>query len=97
MASNATNPTKCDEEPDIWLQHYEYEGETDDGGVRLVSYNKDGEGDDGPAVYLSPLYRAAPALADACRAVVDNWEHGDLAAAARQCAEALKKAGVSDE
>ena len=39
---------------------------------------------------------ASDAIA-ACRAVVDNWEHGDLAAAARQCAEALMKAGVNDE
>jgi hypothetical protein len=31
-------------------------------------------------------------LVAACRAVVSNWDHGDLAAAARLCSEALRRA-----
>ncbi len=30
-------------------------------------------------------------LLAACQAVVDTWEHGNLAQAARQCAEALAR------
>jgi len=38
------------------------------------------------------LLTASPVLLKACRAVVNNWEQGNLAAAARLCAEAIKKA-----
>lgn len=37
-------------------------------------------------------FAAAPALLAACRAVTENWEAGDLAAAARQCAGAAREA-----
>ncbi|MCC6355226.1 MAG: hypothetical protein IT577_15145 [Verrucomicrobiae bacterium] len=39
------------------------------------------------------LIAAAPNLLAACRAVADNWETGDLAAAARLCADAAREAG----
>lgn len=39
---------------------------------------------------------AAPKLAGACRAVVDSWIRGDLAAAARDCEAALRDAGLMD-
>lgn len=42
--------------------------------------------------YAFRLLLAAPELLDACRDVCDNWEHGDLAAAARLCAAAIAKA-----
>jgi hypothetical protein len=35
---------------------------------------------------------AAPVLLAACRMVVDRWERGDLAEAARACAAAVEKA-----
>ena len=40
---------------------------------------------------------AVPKLLAACQAVVERWEHGDLAEAARMCAEAVQQAtgGVS--
>ena len=38
------------------------------------------------------LLLAAPKMLSACRAVVAAWEHGDLAAAARACADAIAKA-----
>ena len=38
------------------------------------------------------LIAAAPALLAACRAVAENWETGDLAAAARLCAGAAREA-----
>lgn len=38
------------------------------------------------------LIAAAPKLLEACRAVVNAWESGDLAAAARLCASAVEKA-----
>jgi hypothetical protein len=37
------------------------------------------------------LIVAAPDLLTACRAIINNWEHGDLAAAARQCQETVNK------
>lgn len=38
------------------------------------------------------LLAAAPILLEACMAVVANWESGDLAAAAQQCAAAIGRA-----
>jgi len=38
------------------------------------------------------LIAAAPDLLAACQSVIDSWERGDLAAAARQCAAAIAKA-----
>jgi len=38
---------------------------------------------------------AAPELLAACRMVVDRWERGDLAEAARACAAAVEKATAS--
>jgi hypothetical protein len=40
----------------------------------------------------APKIAAVPKLLAACQAVVDRWEHGDLAEAARMCAEALRTA-----
>ena len=40
---------------------------------------------------------AVPRLLAACQAVVERWEHGDLAEAARMCSEAVKMArGLGD-
>ena len=47
-----------------------------------------------PADKSAQLVRLCEALA-ACRAVVDNWEHGDLAAAARMCQAVIARAGKS--
>lgn len=38
------------------------------------------------------LIAAAPELLAACQSIIANWERGDLAAAARQCADAISKA-----
>jgi hypothetical protein len=38
------------------------------------------------------MISAVPKLLAACQAVVDRWEHGDLAEAARMCDEALHQA-----
>ena len=38
------------------------------------------------------LADAAPKLLEACRAVVERWECGDLAEATRMCAAAIAKA-----
>jgi hypothetical protein len=38
------------------------------------------------------LLKAAPALFAACQMVVDRWERGDLAEAARACSAAIAKA-----
>jgi hypothetical protein len=38
------------------------------------------------------LRKAAPALLAACRMIVDRWEHGDLAEAARACSAAIAEA-----
>lgn len=38
------------------------------------------------------LIAAAPELLEACRAVVERWEHGDLAEAARMCDAAIASA-----
>ena len=38
------------------------------------------------------LRKAAPQLLAACQMVVDRWEHGDLAEAARVCAAAIAEA-----
>ena len=40
----------------------------------------------------APKIAAVPKLLAACQAVVDRWEHGDLAEAVRMCAEALRTA-----
>lgn len=42
------------------------------------------------------LIAAAPALLAACRMVVDRWEHGDLAEAARACHAAIAEAESAD-
>jgi enoyl-CoA hydratase/carnithine racemase len=39
------------------------------------------------------LIAAAPSLLAACQMVVDRWERGDLAEAARACRDALAEAG----
>jgi hypothetical protein len=41
------------------------------------------------------LLAAAPRLLAACRMVVERWERGDLAEAARACSAAIKAAGVA--
>jgi hypothetical protein len=38
------------------------------------------------------LIKASPRLLNACLAVINSWEKGDLAAAARMCNEAIKEA-----
>ena len=38
------------------------------------------------------MIAAVPKLLAACQAVVDRWEHGDLAEAARMCAAAVRQA-----
>ena len=38
------------------------------------------------------LIAAAPELLEACQAIIDNWESGDLADAARQCFSAVAAA-----
>ncbi|MGA2621465.1 MAG: hypothetical protein ABSF26_27900 [Thermoguttaceae bacterium] len=38
------------------------------------------------------MIAAVPKLLAACQAVVDRWEHGDLAEAARMCGEAVEAA-----
>jgi len=41
------------------------------------------------------LRQASPALLAACRMVVDRWERGDLAEAARACSDAIAQAEAS--
>lgn len=54
--------------------------------IALVSaWDAEGEG-------YAHAIAALPKLLAACQAVVARWEHGDLAEAARQCAEAVKMA-----
>ena len=45
-------------------------------------------------IYFEPerQRRAAPKLLAACRMIVDRWEHGDLAEAARACSAAIAAA-----
>ena len=50
------------------------------------------EEDHDPTVELCAKHAATDDLLAACQAVVDAWEHGDLAAAARKCAAAVAKA-----
>jgi hypothetical protein len=38
------------------------------------------------------MIAAVPKLLAACQAVVERWEHGDLAEAARMCSEAVETA-----
>ena len=42
--------------------------------------------------HYARMIAAVPKLLAACQAVVDRWEHGDLAEAARMCAEAVRLA-----
>ena len=44
----------------------------------------------------SKLIAAAPDLFKACEMVVDRWENGDLAGAARACSAAIAKATGQD-
>jgi hypothetical protein len=54
--------------------------------IALVSaWDSEGEG-------YAQMIAAVPKLLAACKMVVDRWEHGDLAEAARMCAEAIKQA-----
>jgi hypothetical protein len=41
---------------------------------------------------IALLILAAPKLLAACQAIVDRWEHRDLAEAARMCADAIELA-----
>jgi hypothetical protein len=54
------------------------------------------EGDDPvpPTLAGMQVMAAAPTLLAACRMVIDRWESGDLAEAARACSEAIKLAEV---
>jgi hypothetical protein len=59
----------------------------DDHGNKVFDTNEDA-----PAAEQEANARiavGAPALLAACRLVIERWEHGDLAEAARACAEAV--------
>ena len=43
-------------------------------------------------INICPFHAAAPAMYEALRAIIKNWERGDLAAAVRQGAAALAQA-----
>jgi hypothetical protein len=43
-------------------------------------------------IHAVRLMKAAPELLEACRAVLERWESGDLAGAARMCQAAIAKA-----
>jgi hypothetical protein len=45
-----------------------------------------------PLVRQMQVMMAAPKLLEACRLVVERWQRGDLAAAARACQEAIAEA-----
>ncbi len=47
---------------------------------------------DGKETANARLIAAAPELIEACRAVVERWESGNLAEATRMCAAAIAKA-----
>jgi hypothetical protein len=69
--------------------------EIDDGYADDVFAQIDVAGDNPPkhsvTIDFEPerLRKAAPELLAACRMVVEHWEHGDLAAAARACSAAI--------
>jgi hypothetical protein len=50
-----------------------------------------------PTLAAMRVIRAAPALLAACRMVVDRWERGDLAEAARACSAAVAEATASKD
>jgi hypothetical protein len=73
---------------EIWLQEDEEEG-TADCGCRLI------DDEEGARIIMCNKHKAADQLLAACRAVIANWESGDLAAAARLCAAAISEVGKS--
>lgn len=66
-----------------------------DDGYPWDTFSVDDGGETNPLLWQDKqarLREAAPRLLAACRMVVDRWEKGDLAEAARACAEAIKEA-----
>jgi len=61
-------------------------------GNWLLSFRHNGEQLDEKQKANIKLMAAAPELLEACKAIVNNWESGDLAHAANKCANAIAKA-----
>ncbi len=83
LTSDADSIDDCDGETFAAL--VDVQGDEDFGQSRIVDF----EGE--------RLRTAAPMLLAACRMVVDRWERGDLAEAARACSDAIADASDAGE
>jgi hypothetical protein len=83
--------------PGPWRQDWQFIVAPDPDGIYPDIYIAEIAEEDSDGRIASPeqqmangrLIVAAPALLSACRMVIDRWEHGDLAEAARACHAAI--------
>lgn len=88
--------------PGPWQQDWHFIVAPDPDGIHPDIYIAEIAEEDSDGRIASPeqqeangrLIAAAPELLAACRMVIDRWEHGDLAEAARACSAAV--AGATD-
>ncbi|MGA2497683.1 MAG: hypothetical protein ABSH20_08065 [Tepidisphaeraceae bacterium] len=86
--------------PGPWQQHWQFIVAPDPEGIHPDIYIAEIAEEDSEGRIASPqqqkgngrLIVAAPALFAACQMVIDRWEHGDLAEAARACHTAVNLA-----
>ncbi len=98
--------------PGPWQQTWQFIVAPDPDGIHSDIYIAEIAEEDSEGRIASPeqqeangqLIVAAPALLVACRLVIDRWEHGDLAEAARAChaavalaTDALPPWGITDD
>ena len=73
-------------DPTIW----EIMADGSESPVAEVHRWRDEDGNDSDEAKANlALMTASPSLLEACRMVVERWEHGDLAEAARACQDAI--------
>jgi hypothetical protein len=93
--------TNIDHTPDPWTYResvfdpaiWEITAEFCESPLAEVPRWQDEDGNDSEEAKANlVLMTAAPALLAACRMVVDRWERGDLAEAARACGDAIAQA-----
>jgi hypothetical protein len=80
--------------PDVW----EIIADFCEFPIAEVPRQQDEDGNDSEEAEANAcLMTAAPALLAACRMVVDRWERGDLAEAARACSAAIAEATAGQD
>jgi hypothetical protein len=92
-STHTTGPWECRHDRDGCDEVLEFISLAEECSVAEIRYWPGDDGEIPPRVEANArLIRSAPGLLAACRMVVDRWEGGDLAEAARACGVAIAEA-----